>query len=93
MKLLGQQYDRCQLVLVQLVEFLARSKEQTSNAMATKKRTYLELLPDLETLCNVLSSVWHPQFTPGYPNAFDENLVYVNDCLENSTATCYVDDG
>jgi len=53
-KLLGQLFDRCQLVLVQLVEFLSRSNEQASSVGANEKHSYLELLPDFQTLCLVL---------------------------------------
>ena len=56
-KLLGQLFDRCQLVLVQLVEFLSRSKEQTNSVSTDQKHSYLELLPDLQTLCIVLFCV------------------------------------
>ena len=57
-KLLGQLFDRCQLVLVQLVEFLSRSNEQASSAGAREKHSYLELLPDLQTLCLAILSVF-----------------------------------
>ena len=56
-KLLGQLFDRCQLVLVQLVEFLSRSKEQANSVSANQKYSYLELLPDLQTLCIALFCV------------------------------------
>lgn len=48
-KLLGQLFDRCQLVLVQLVEFLSRSSEGALRG--TNAQSYLELLPNLQTLC------------------------------------------
>jgi len=54
-KLLGQLFDRCQLVLVQLVEFLSRSTERPTNLITQEKHSYCELLPDLQTLCGVLS--------------------------------------
>ena len=57
-KLLGQLFDRCQLVLVQLVEFLSRANEQGSSAGAREKHSYLELLPDLRTLCLVVLRVF-----------------------------------
>ena len=50
-KLLGQLFDRCQLVLVQLVEFLSRSSEEALRG--TSAQSYLELLPNLQTLCVV----------------------------------------
>lgn len=45
-KLLGQLFDRCQLVFVQLVKFLSRTKEQILS--------YLALLPNLRSLCLVM---------------------------------------
>mmetsp|Transcript_21301 Transcript_21301/g.63643 ORF Transcript_21301/g.63643 Transcript_21301/m.63643 type:complete len:960 (-) Transcript_21301:913-3792(-) len=42
-KLLGQLFDRCQLVFAQLVKFLSRTMEQTLS--------YLALLPNLRSLC------------------------------------------
>jgi THO complex subunit 2 len=53
-KQLGQLFDRCQRVLVQLVEFLARSTERPTNLGTQEKHSYLELLPDLQTLCGAM---------------------------------------
>lgn len=46
-KLLGQLFDRCQMVLVQLVDFLSRSTAHSTVTGTGKKCPYFELLPDL----------------------------------------------
>ena len=58
-KLLGQLFDRCQGVFVQLVDFLARNNasQPKNNALTqagaavSERKAYAELLPCLERLC------------------------------------------
>lgn len=46
-KLLGQLFDRCQMVLVQLVDFLSRSTAHSTVTGTGERCPYSELLPDL----------------------------------------------